>query len=100
MQALLNQGKSIKQIKNTSNKPVFAEAVTYPSFFDKHLINSTRRIKALLNDPNANIRVFYFQYLMLCFEIENPNYEFYISKLQSFLMDPSFSFLFVEGDDP
>lgn len=36
---------------------------------------------------------------MLCFEIENNNYEFYINKLQKFLLDPNFSFLFLEEDD-
>lgn len=68
-------------------------------FFEKHLLHPARRIKALLNDPNANIRAFYLQYLMLCFEIENQNYEFYITKIQKFLMDPNFTFLFLEEDD-
>jgi hypothetical protein len=53
---------------------VFTEAKRYPPFFSKHLVHPSRRIKALINDPNATIRAFYFQYLMLCYEIENPNY--------------------------
>lgn len=99
MQGLLSFGKSIREFKRSSEEQTFPEAVTYPSFFDKHLVHPGRKIKALLNDPNANIRVFYFQYLMLCFEIENQNYEFYISKIQKFLLDPNFTFLFLLEDD-
>jgi len=99
MQGLLNFGKSIREFKNTNKQPVLPDAEAYPVFFDKHLVHPSRRIKALINDPNANIRAFYFQYLMLCYEIENPNYEFYIAKLQKFIMDPNFLFLFLEEDD-
>jgi hypothetical protein len=62
-------------------------------------VHPSRKIKILANDPNANIRAFYFQYLMLCFEIENPNYEFYISKIKQLVLDHNFSFLFPEEDD-
>lgn len=52
-----------------------------------------------MNDPNANIRAFYFQYLVLCFEMENPNSELYINKLHLLLGDPNFTFLFLQDDN-
>ena len=50
-------------------------------------------------DPHANIRTFYFQYLILCFEVENNNTDFYMGKLHEFLLDPNFTFVFLESDD-
>lgn len=44
------------------------------------------------------IRAFYFQYLMLCYEIENENYGIYIEKIKRFVLDENFSFLFLETD--
>ena len=99
MQTLFNYGRSIREFENNSPQTVFLDAETYPAFFDRHLKHEARRIKVLCNDPNANIRAFYFQYLILCFEIDNPNFEFYIGKLNKFILDPSFVFLFLEEDD-
>ena len=39
-------------------------------------------VKVFTNDPQANIRIFYYQYLKLCFELDNVNYEFYINKIE------------------
>lgn len=74
MQGIAASEKSLRQFRANPPVPVFVEATAYPPFFNRHLVHKSRRIKALLNDPNANIRVFYFQYLMLCYEIENQNY--------------------------
>lgn len=69
MDSILHDGKSIREFENNSKNCVFPDAVTYPDFFKKHLVHPSRRLKAFIDDPNANIRAFYFQYLILCFEV-------------------------------
>ena len=51
-------------------------------------------VKLFENDVQANIRVFYYQYLKLCFEAEDCDYEQYIRKIEDIINDPNFSFLF------
>ena len=69
MDAVLTYGKSLREFENVTGTPVFQNADQYPEFFHKHLVHPQRKIKVFLNDPNANIRAFYFQYLVLCYEI-------------------------------
>ena len=48
-------------------------------------MDPARVVKVFHNDPQANIRVFYFQYLKLCFEQENVNFESYIQKVEQII---------------
>lgn len=50
---------------------VFKNSTALPAFFDSNLVDPGRVVKALINDPQAHIRIFYYQYLRLCFELEN-----------------------------
>ena len=99
MEELLKYGKSIRDFENNSTHNVFNDAETYPVFFERHLVHQSRRLKIFIDDPNANLRAFYFQYLILLFEVENKNFEFYLEKLYNFILDPNFSFIFLESDD-
>lgn len=51
-------------------------------------------VKVFSNDPQANIRIFYYQYLKLCFELDNVNYEFYINKIEEIINNEGFKFIF------
>lgn len=44
-------------------------ATSYPAFFNENLVSPNRILKQLLNNPQSNIRVFYFQILRLGYEI-------------------------------
>jgi len=48
---------------------VFKNATVLPAFFDTNLADPGRVVKAFLNDPQAHIRIFYYQYLRLCYEL-------------------------------
>jgi hypothetical protein len=39
-----------------------------------NLVDDSRVVKYFHDDPQANIRIFYYQYLKLCFEIDNVDY--------------------------
>ena len=82
---ILNYGKSIKEFETPRTTFLFEDATSYPSFFKNNLVDDARVIKVFKNDPQANIRVFYYQYLKLCFEIEHPNIDFYISKVEELM---------------
>ena len=56
-------------------------------------------VKRFSNDPQANIRVFYYQYLKLCFELENVDFERYIQKIEELINNDEFKFVFYEEDD-
>lgn len=55
---------------STEGESIFKDAKDLPSFFKDNLLNPARVVKVFRNDPQANIRIFYYQYLKLCF---NPN---------------------------
>jgi hypothetical protein len=63
-------------------------------------VHPARVVKVLRDDPQASIRVFYYQYLKLCFELETVNYEFYINKIEEIINNKDFKFMFYEDDDP
>lgn len=48
----------------------------------------------------ANIRVFYYQYLKLCFEAVDCDYEQYLRRIEDIINDENFSFVFEEDEDP
>jgi hypothetical protein len=50
---------------------VFKNASALPTFFESNLVDPGRVVKSFLNDPQAHIRIFYYQYLRLCFELDN-----------------------------
>ena len=52
------------------------------------------------DDPQANLRIFYYDYLKLCFESENVNYNQYIGKVEEIINDENFRFMFYEEADP
>jgi len=57
-------------------------------------VDPARVVKVFSNDPQANIRIFYYQYLKLCFELDNVNYEFYINKIEEIINNEGFKFIF------
>lgn len=74
--------KSLQDFASNDNESLFPEAKTLPDFFHHNLVDPARVVKVFTNDPQANIRIFYYQYLKLCFELDNVNYEFYINKIE------------------
>jgi hypothetical protein len=48
---------------------VFREGRALPPFFDTNLVDPGRVVKEFLNDPQSHIRIFYYQYLRICFEM-------------------------------
>ena len=61
---------------------VFMHAENLPAFFNDNLVDPARVVKHFLDDTQAHIRIFYYQYLRLCFEVPNIDYQFYISRIQ------------------
>lgn len=57
-------------------------------------------VKVFYNDPQANIRVFYYEYLKLCFELDTVDYEGYINKIEQVINNEGFKFIFYQDDDP
>lgn len=53
-----------------------------------------------LDDPQAHIRVFYYQYLKLCFEVNSPNSEALVQKIEELINNSTFRFIFYQEDDP
>lgn len=89
--------KSLSQF--ASHKEVFRQPRTLPVFFQTNLVDPARVVKFFENDPQAQIRIFYYQYLKLCFELENVNYDVYISKIEDIINNPQFEFIFYPYDD-
>jgi hypothetical protein len=88
------QDFSVAQLSN-----IFVDADKLPSFFDTNLVEASRVVKVFRGDPQANIRVFYYQYLKLCFEVTDCDYEQYIRKIEDIINDPNFAFVFEDGED-
>lgn len=79
---------------------VFLHAEKLPAFFEDNLVDPARVVKSFPNDTQAHIRIFYYQYLRLCFEVPNIDYQYYISHIQGTLNDPNFAIMFPVEDDP
>jgi hypothetical protein len=92
--------RNLQEFEVTNGQTIFNEATKLPSFFDSNLVEPTRVVKLFENDVQANIRVFYYQYLKLCFEVNECDYEQYIRKIEEIINDPNFSFVFDEAEDP
>jgi hypothetical protein len=54
------------------NKEAFRTPHKLPEFFLENLVDPNRVVKSFIDDPQAHIRVFYYQYLKICFEINSP----------------------------
>ena len=81
LERITGHGKSLREFQTPGTAALFSDAESFPEFFKKNLLDDARVIKVFRDDPQANIRVFYYQYLRLCFEIEHPDVEAYISKV-------------------
>jgi hypothetical protein len=73
--------RNLREFFSLDHPPLFENAYDLPTFFDSNLVDDCRVVKVLHKDPQANLRVFYYQYLKLCFEIDNIDYESYIEKI-------------------
>jgi hypothetical protein len=59
--------KSLNQFEG--HKEIFRDPAVLPPFFETNLVDPARVVKVFENDPQAEIRIFYYQYLKLCFEL-------------------------------
>lgn len=59
--------RSLEDFPGEGGEALFPDAQQLPDFFEHNLVDPARVVKGFLNDPQANIRVFYYQYLKLCF---------------------------------
>lgn len=48
---------------------IFPDALTYPEFLNQNLVSPLRVIKYFPEDPQSNLRVFYYHLLKLSFEL-------------------------------
>jgi hypothetical protein len=81
-------------------REVFTTPTYLPPFFDENLVDPARVVKVFQDDPQAHIRVFYYQYLKLCFEVNHPNSEALVQKIEELINNPTFQFIFYQEDDP
>jgi hypothetical protein len=91
--------RSLQDFAEEQPGNIFIDADKLPAFFDSNLVEPSRVVKVFHNDPQANIRVFYYQYLKLCFEVTDCDYEQYIRKIEDIINDPNFSFVFEDASD-
>lgn len=64
-----------------SPQDVYKTPDSLPPFFDENLVDPARVVKVFVEDPQAHIRVFYYQYLKLCFEVSHPNSDSLVQKI-------------------
>ena len=75
--------KKLSDFKSVMKRPqLFTDSTnTPPLFLETNLVDPARVIKVFSQDPYAYIRIFYFQFLKLCFESEGVDYDGKINKL-------------------
>jgi len=59
--------RNLQDFATNNQGKLFKDAQNLPVFFQNNLVDPARVVKVFHNDPQANIRVFYYQYLKLCF---------------------------------
>lgn len=59
--------RSLDDFASDEPGTLFKDATRLPEFFLSNLLDPARVVKVFYNDPQANIRIFYYQYLKLCF---------------------------------
>lgn len=89
--------RSLKEFQNQQD--VFKTPEDLPAFFDQNLVDPGRIVKVFNDDPQAHIRIFYYQYLKLCFEVTNPKSEELVQKIEELINNPTFQFIFYQEDD-
>ena len=52
--------RSLQTFFEDRNGPLFPDATSLPTFFDNNLVDPARVVKIFQNDPQANIRIFYY----------------------------------------
>lgn len=74
--------KTLKDFKSTLRTyRVFSDATGHlPRFLQENLLDDARCVKLFCNDDHAVMKVFYFQFLKLCFEAEDVDYDTKINK--------------------
>jgi len=73
--------RDLEDFATPDPRPIFPDADSLPVFFENNLIDPARVVKVFRNDPQGNIRIFYYQYLKLCFDIESVDFEGYINRI-------------------
>ena len=89
--------RSLKQFAGFQE--VFKTPQQLPEFFDQNLVDPHRVVKVFLEDPQAHLRVFYYQYLKICFQINSPKSEELVQKIEELINNPNFKFYFYQEDD-
>lgn len=74
--------KTLKDFKSTLRSyKVFNDAKgQIPAFLQENLLDEARCVKIFVNDDYAMMKIFYFQFLKLCFEAEDVDYDTKINK--------------------
>jgi hypothetical protein len=91
--------RTLQDFASPAERDLFQDASNLPEFFQNNLVDAARVVKVFHYDPQATIRVFYYQYLKLCFELQNVDYELFTRKIEEILNNKDFKFVFYEDDD-
>lgn len=77
-----NIRRTLKDFKSSLRSwKIFVEASgKLPQFLNQNLVDDARTVKIFLDDDLAYVKIFYFQFLKLCFETEDIDYETKINK--------------------
>ena len=77
---------------------MFVDAQSYPDFFGENLVSPNRILKILSNNPQSNMRIFYFQILRLGYEIESDSdvNKNIILNFRRIVFHPEFEILFTQ----
>lgn len=51
-----------------------------PQFLEHNLQDDARTVKYFHNDPDAFLKIFYYQFFCLCFETEHTDYDTKLNK--------------------
>ena len=70
--------QTLQSFKIINTSPLFTDADPIPEFFVTNLVSDDRKIKVFPNLPDSYLKIFYFQFLKLCFETEDTNYNTYL----------------------
>ena len=90
------EGLGILNFQQEQPEDLFPNATYHPEFFNQNLVNPNRVLKQLLNDPQSNIRVFYYQLIRLAFEVptEHGYNHNCMNNFKKIVFHPEFEILF------
>ena len=85
-------GMNIQVFHQEPPVDLFPNAKYHPEFFNQNLVNPNRVLKQFLNDPQSNIRIFYFQLLRLAFEVptESGYHHICLQNFKKIVFHPEF----------